>query len=304
MISIIIIVKSDRGIENTLKKLVKIPKPEKTEILVIDASEGNLNDIKNIFPSVRWIYYHNKKSKEITIPEQRNLGLKKAQGDIIAFIDADCVPDNNWLIELAKSINNEEKIIVSGLIKSIGKKTLWDVGEERINSKKYLVEAGTVNMVFKKGIIKKVGFFDEKFSCGEDIDFTWRATDLGYKIRYNKDAIIYHDWGNLKQEIKRAFRYGEARVRLYKKHPHRWKNLFGYNITVLIYPLYIIFLPLTFFWLYYPLFILIPIIKNIKRQPLKVVFINLIFGFGVLKELFFLKKWNQQKRYQQSKLEK
>ena len=61
MISIIIIVKSDRGIENTLKKLVKIPKPEKTEIFVVDASEGNLYDIKKEFPSVRWIYFHNKK---------------------------------------------------------------------------------------------------------------------------------------------------------------------------------------------------------------------------------------------------
>jgi GT2 family glycosyltransferase len=290
MISTIIIVKSDRRIENTLKKIVKIPKPEKTEILVIDASEGNLDDIKNIFPSVRWVYYHNKKSKKITIPEQRNLGLKKTQGDIITFIDADCVPDNNWLIELAKSINNEEKIIVAGSVKSIGGKTIWDLEEERRNSKKYLDEAPTLNMAFKKEIIKKVGFFDEKFSCGEDIDFTWRAIDLGYKIRYNKDAIIYHDWGNLKQEIKRAFGYGEARARLYKKHPGRWKNFFGYDMVTLIYPLYIIFLPLTFFWPYYPLFILIPIIKNIKRQPLKVVFINLINGFGVLKELFFPNK--------------
>lgn len=293
MISIIIIVKNDRRIENTLKKLFKIPKPEKTEILVIDVSEGNLDDIKNMFPSVRWIYYHNKKSKELTIPEQRNLGLKKAQGDIIAFIDADCVPDNNWLIELAKSINNEEKIIVAGSIKSIGGKTIGDVGKERRNSKKYLDEAPTMNMAFKKEIIKKVGFFDESFNYGSDVDFTWRATDLGYKIRHNKNAIIYHDWGNLRQEIIRSFRRGEARARLYKKHPRRWKNLFGYDIVTLFYPLYIIFLPLTFFWPYYPLFILIPIIKNIKRQPLKVVFINSIFGFGILKELFFLKKLNQ-----------
>jgi len=41
--------------------------------------------------------------------------------------------------------------------------------------------------------------------------------------------------------IKRTFRYGEGRTRLYKKHPHRWKNLFGYDITILIYSLYIIF---------------------------------------------------------------
>ena len=52
MISIIIIVKSNRGIENTLKKLVKIFKPEKTEILVVDSLEGNLYDIKKETPSV------------------------------------------------------------------------------------------------------------------------------------------------------------------------------------------------------------------------------------------------------------
>jgi GT2 family glycosyltransferase len=194
---------------------------------------------------------------------------------------------------LTKPISDEAESVVAGSIKSIGGKAIWDVGEERMNSKKYLGEAPTMNMAFKKEIIKKVGFFDEKFNYGSDVDFTWRATDLGYKIRYNKDAIIYHDWGNLQQEIKRSFSYGEGRTRLYKKHPGRWKNLFGYDMIILIYPLYIIFLPLTFFWPYYPLLILIPIIKNIKRQPLKVVCSNLIYGFGVLKELFFLKKWNQ-----------
>lgn len=290
MISIIIIVKSDRGIENTLKKLIEIPKPEKTEILVIDASEGNLDDIKNIFPSVTWIDYHNKKSKIITIAEQRNLGLKKAQGNIITFIDANCIPVDNWLFELVKPINNEGESIIAGSVKSIGGKTIWDYGEETRNSKKYLDEAPTINMALKKEIIKEVGFFDEKFIYGSDVDFTWRATDLGYKIRYNKNAIIYHDWGNLQQEIKRAFRYGEARTKLYKKYPHRWKNLFGFDIGTLIYPLYIIIFPLTFYWPYYPLLILVPIIKNIKRQPLKVVFINMIFGFGVLKELFFREK--------------
>lgn len=293
MVSIIIIVKNDMEIESTLKKLIKIPKPEKTEILVIDASEGNLDDVKKEFPSVRWIYFHNKKNKKITIPEQRNLGLKKAKGNIITFIDANCVLDKNWLIELTKPISDEAESVVAGSIKSIDGKTIWDVGEERMNSKKYLDEAPTGNIAFKKEIIKKVGFFDEQFNYGSDIDFTWRIIQEAYKIRRNKNAILYHDWGNSKQEIRRAFSYGEARVGLYKKHPGRLNNLFGYDMVTLIYPLYIIFLPLTFFWPYYPLLILVPIIKNIKRQPLKVVFINLIFGFGVLKELFFLKKWNQ-----------
>ena len=303
MISIIIAVKNDRRIDKTLEELVKIPRPEKTEFLVIDASEGNLDEIKKKFPSVRWIYFHNQTGKKRTFVEQINLGSEKAKGDILAYIDSDCIPTRDWLFNLIKPIREEEEDIVAGRIKSIGGRTIHDVVWETLDSKKYITGCPTMNMAINASILDKIGPRDESFNFGSDIDFTWRATDLGYKIRYNKNAIIYHDWGNFRQEIKRALSYGEARPSLYKKHPHRLKNLFG-DMVALIYPLYIIFFPLTFLWPYYPLLILVPIIKNIKRQPLKVVFIKLIFGFGILKELFFLKIWNQQKRYQQSKLEK
>ena len=92
MISIIIPVKNDRRIEITIKDLLKIPKPEKTEIIVVDASEGNLDDIKKKFPKVRWIYFHNKTGKKYTFTEQINLGLKNIRGDLIAFI-ADKLPN-------------------------------------------------------------------------------------------------------------------------------------------------------------------------------------------------------------------
>ena len=56
MISVIILVKNDREIKNALNEIFNIPKPEKTEILVVDASEGNLDDIREKFPKVRWVY--------------------------------------------------------------------------------------------------------------------------------------------------------------------------------------------------------------------------------------------------------
>jgi uncharacterized pyridoxamine 5'-phosphate oxidase family protein len=56
MISVIILVKNDREIKNVLNEMFNIPKPEKTEILVVDASEGNLDDIRKKFPKVRWVY--------------------------------------------------------------------------------------------------------------------------------------------------------------------------------------------------------------------------------------------------------
>ena len=81
--------------------------------MVIDSSERNFYDIKKEFPSVRWIYCYNKKSKNITLPEQRNIGFKKAQGNIIALIDANCIPVDYWLIELVKPINNEGEIVIA-----------------------------------------------------------------------------------------------------------------------------------------------------------------------------------------------
>ncbi len=283
MISVIIAVKNDIRIEKALKGLVKTQKPEKTEILVIDASEGNLDGIKNNFPSIRWIYFHNLTSKKRTFVEQINLGSEKAKGDILAYIDSDCIPTKSWLSNLIKPIREENEDIVAGLIESVGGRTTWDIGKEKLNLK-YITECPTMNMALRADILDKIGPRDESFNFGSDLDFTWRATDLGYKIRYNNNAIIYHDWGDLRQEIKRARSYGEARISLYKKHPQRWKKLFSDDIITLIYPLYIIFLPLTFF------LILIPIFKNIKNQPLKLVLINLNFGLGVLKELFFSKK--------------
>lgn len=68
--------------------------------------------------------YSNKANKKYTYSEQRNLGLKKAEGEIIVFIDSDCIPTKNWLIELVKPIRGEEENIVVGFVKSIGKSSI------------------------------------------------------------------------------------------------------------------------------------------------------------------------------------
>ncbi|GAJ00710.1 unnamed protein product, partial [marine sediment metagenome] len=98
---------------------------------------------------------------------------------------------------------------------------------------------------------------------------------------------------NLKKEGERAFRRGKTSVRLYKKHPEKWKNLFSSKADVLIYPLYILFFPITFFWPYYLLFLLIPISRNLFTKSLRKlvfekVFLDLVSGWGVLTELFHL----------------
>ncbi len=185
-ISIIIPTKNDFDLDKTLISVEKTKKPEKTEILVIDASKGNLDDIKKKFPKVRWIYFHNKTNKKRTFVEQLNLGTKEAKGDILVFVDGGCIVEKKWLYELTKPILEQKEDFVVGAIRS-PKKSHHNL----YGGSEYLECCGTANTAIKKEVALKVGERDENFSYGSDIDFSRRAIDWGYKIKYIPKEYLY-----------------------------------------------------------------------------------------------------------------
>ncbi|HSW96463.1 MAG TPA: glycosyltransferase [Candidatus Saccharimonadales bacterium] len=285
MISIIIIVKNDRRISNVLKELKTITKPEKTEIIVVDASKGKLEDIKNSFKQVLWIDFESKKKKKITIPEQRNVGITHAKGDIIVFIDSDCKPHKDWLSQLVGPIRNESEQIVAGIVRLEDENSMHNLEQNKNLKKKYLTEAPTMNIAISRGVYNEIGTYDENFQFGSDVDFSWRATRSGFKIRFNDEAIIYHDLGNTKHEIRRMYFYGKARTMLYKKHRYRLRFFWGNEFLTIFYPLYFIFLPLTLFYYWYPLLLLFPLTKYRNQNPFRFILLKTMYGAGVLKPL-------------------
>src|SRR5258708_18331084 len=138
MISIIIIVKNDLGIEQTLNKIIKINIKQVIETIVVDASKGKLDHIKNKFSTVLWISFLSKSHKLITIPEQRNTGIKHAKGNIVVFTDANCEPNEHWLNNLTEPILNDDEFVVSGKTVSSKKKTIHDTTSMLNSKKKYL----------------------------------------------------------------------------------------------------------------------------------------------------------------------
>lgn len=283
--SIIIIVKNDRKIGILLDKLCAIKSSLQKEILVVDASEGKLDDIKERFPDVNWIRFINKIKKKTTIPEQRNMGIKHARGDVIVFIDSDCIPDDNWLIELIKPIKEDSEKIVAGRVQVEDSNSPHELAFSKKIDNKYLDECPTMNVAYIKEIFNHIGYFDEKLLFGSDVDLAWRAVKSGLKIRLNKNAIIYHDLGNSKNDFRRMYDYGKARYRLYKKHTYRWKTFLGNELLFILYPLYVILLPLTFIFPLYPLFILYPLIKYRKYNPYQLLPLKTAYGIGILKEI-------------------
>jgi cellulose synthase/poly-beta-1,6-N-acetylglucosamine synthase-like glycosyltransferase len=294
MISLIIIVKNDRKIIHLLNKLQEISKPEKIEIIVVDSSNITLDDIKNNYTNIKWVHFPT--TKHYTFSDQRNLGLKISKGEIIVFVDSDCIPKNNWLTLLTKPIIDNNENIVAGYVETINKKSINSIIWDKLHNKKYISVCPTLNMAIKKEVFSKIGTFNDYFnSGGEDYDFSWRATNYGYKIYYNRKAIVYHDWGTLKKEIKRALRGGKTSVKLYRKHPEKLKNVLTFNADFWIYPLFILLLPLSFIFPFYPLLLILPLIRNILSKSLRglaveKIFLDLVRGFGVLYECLYLER--------------
>ncbi|CAN5240263.1 hypothetical protein BH09PAT2_BH09PAT2_01420 [soil metagenome] len=276
MISIIIIVKNDVRIKKLLEKLAKIKHAEKNEIIVVDASNGALDEIKHAYTAVTWIYFSNKTNKKRTYSEQRNIGIKAASGDILVFIDADCIPDTNWLDNLLQPIYEEHENIVSGAIRPIDKNYI----HKEEHHGKYRIECETMNLALTKRVVTSVGLFDESMEGCEDSDYCIRAGAKGYKIRFQPRAFIYHDWGGFMANINRSFNGGKDRATLYKKYPQMLFSFSINNIYTLFYLIYILCLSIA---PYYPVYLLILFIPSIvkRRNPLKEIF-NLAFSFGLI----------------------
>jgi len=287
MISIVIISKNESALDATLDILqvqaAQVDEP--CEILVVDASDGRLDHIrKGHEPDVRWIQFQRPPGVGVTIPHQRNMGVRSAAGDIIVFTDSGCYPDDGWLARLTAPIRAGEAVS-AGRTLATADRGMYDNPLRGAHADGYLNECPTINMAFRRVAYDEVGGFDENFAYGSDIDFSWRLTDVGYRIRAVPDAVIRQDWGSWRRQLKRSYSYGKARARLYRKHKSRRKRILRDDPILVVYPLFLIGLPLTLIFPLYPALLLVPAFRNRSNGPIRVVVDHLAYGAGALSEL-------------------
>ncbi len=289
MISVIVVSKDEPALNRTLTLVgwAAAVHPEGCEVIVVDASEGRLDDVRTTHPEVRWIEFRPPDPPAVTIPHQRNLGVRAARGHVIVFTDAGCLPEPGWLDALAAPLLDGGESAVCG-------RTLGTDSSQRLYSREeaaggeagYAEECATINLAFTRTVFDAVGGFDEAFTYGSDVDFAWRLIASGVRIRRVPGAIVRHDWGSRRRQLRRSFAYGQARARLYRKHrgrlrTHAWRS----DPLVFVYPLFLLGLPLAVVWPAYPALLLIPAWRNRSSGSLVAVVDHVWFGAGVLAEL-------------------
>ena len=197
-------------LEPCFNSLFKVDKDNfSLDIIMVDnlSNDGSVNFVKENFPEIEII-----ENDTNNYANALNLGIEKSKGDYIAILNNDTTVEKNWLRGLMAAMDRDERIgaVQSKILFSDGK-TINSVGVEEVEDfyfrdigfdekdvGKYEEEkereyfsGGSV--LLRRGCVESVGNFDEDFVMYmEDIDYSIRCRDKGWKIFYAPKSVTHH----------------------------------------------------------------------------------------------------------------
>ena len=190
---------------------------KKTEIIIVDNNSRDKSpEIIRKFP-VTMLYEKDIQSSYAA----RNRGIKKARGQILAFIDSDCRADQCWLTQGVKKLLDESADLVAGQVAFTfsRKKNLAEMYDSVTNfAFEYYVSQGvsaTANLFVKAQLFQKIGLFPAQVKSGGDLQWTQKATRRGFALVYAPRAIVKHPARPLGQLLAKQFRVGAGHVDIF-----------------------------------------------------------------------------------------
>ncbi len=164
----------------------------------------------------------------------RNRGIEAATGDILVFIDANSYPAENWLLNGVRYLLDNNADLIAGAVDFDydGKITSAKITDAltSIQMKKSVEERGvayTANLFVRPEVFKKAGLFEEGVRSGGDVRWTSKAVNLGFKIGYAEDAIVYKIARNATELYRKRIRTGKGYFFTWKEEEPR--TIWFYN---------------------------------------------------------------------------
>ena len=198
-----------KALRNTIESFRHLAYGEFEVVVVCGPTPDGTREVGREYAAKGWIKYI--ECPERNLSQSRNLGIKHASGDIVAFIDDDAIPEPEWLAELAPAFDDPDTGGAGGLVfdqtgytyqylyaacDRLGNAlvTLKAPAEEYnypLSARIPYVQ-GT-NGAFRRSVLIDIGGFDEEYEFYlDETDVCCRVVDAGWKIRQLGNAAVHH----------------------------------------------------------------------------------------------------------------
>lgn len=171
----------------------------------------------------------------------RLYGVKKAQGDYISFIDADCIPKSDWVSTMMETILRWEQkdphfVGVGGsninpthqkgapqtihLMKDSFLGSYNSVYGRTFTAEQELDHIATVNALYKREVLTEDLFHPALTFSGEDLFMSQRLRQMGWRFAYCPAGAVQHTVReNLLAWTRNMWKYGRGRAFVLTKFP-------------------------------------------------------------------------------------
>lgn len=246
-------------IRQVLEHFVNV-RPERKELYIID---GNSTDrtaeiVKEWVNKYSNIHLLNNPDKYV--PYALNIGITQSKGDPVIRLDAHTVYAEDYYLLVLETFEKTGADIVGGPMRAIGRtsfqkavahctSTKFGVGDSSFHNEN---AEGYVDSVYlgawKREIFDDVGLFDVQMKRNQDDEFHYRAKSKGKKIYLNPEIKSwYYPRSTFKSLFKQYYEYGLYKPLVIKKVASEVKVR---HLVPSVFTLYIILLPLLFFFIH------------------------------------------------------
>ena len=206
-------------------------------IIVEDGSINTCKDVCDKYADILVLHYY---AKENSGPGQsRNYGAERAQGDWLIILDSDVVLPEGYLATVDSSITTyKSSPIISFGGPDAAHPSFTPVQKAISYSMTSFFTTGGIrggkakldkfyprsfNMGIRRDVYLQLGGFS-KMRFGEDIDFSYRIVEAGYKPQLFPDSWVWHKRRtDFKKFFRQVYNSGIARINLEKRHPGTMK---------------------------------------------------------------------------------
>ncbi len=169
--------------------------PEHREILVVDngSSDGTADLIRT-----RPVRYLNEPRRGVS--NARNRGIAESTGEILAFLDADCLVEPRWLTELVRPFEDPEVGSVAGDLQHAPPTTAAERQAARLlgDWQRFAFSSNpaypiTANAAYRRDVLERIGPFDPHMTRAQDVELGLRFQERsGRRLAYAEKATARH----------------------------------------------------------------------------------------------------------------